>query len=141
MSKLDEQFARIAAIVSEGDEDNMTKCPATLGKYFSFLEKNITFPCLLKGLQAFSWEEHFAFSSGFFNKIIYKKLKQKRASYTDTFELIQAYRKGHEELLALVKRQSDNTTFVISLDWLKAEDEKSKNHQIIDDFSVWFVNY
>lgn len=141
MSKIDEQYARVAAIVSEGDEDNMTKCPATLEKYFSFLEKNITFPCSLNGLQEFSWEEYFAFSSGFFDKIIYKKLKQKRPSYTDTFELIQVYRKGHEEMLALVKRQSDNKTFVMDLDWLKAEDEKSKNYQIIDDFSVWFVNH
>jgi hypothetical protein len=44
-------------------------------------------------------------------------------------------------LFAKVTRISDKKRFQIPLADLKAIDEKSNNYQILDDYSVWFVNY
>jgi hypothetical protein len=40
-----------------------------------------------------------------------------------------------------VKRLSDQKEFILELDYLKAVDKKSKNYQLLDDYSVWYVNY
>ena len=40
-----------------------------------------------------------------------------------------------------VKRVSDKRKFVIPLADLEAEDEKSRNYQLLNDYVVWFVNY
>ncbi len=143
MSKLDKQFERIADIVAEGDPEyeKNEKCPATLAKYFSYLEKNITFPCLLTGVEDFPWEERYLFSSGFFSKRKYEKLKKTNPSCTDTFELIALGGEGEEQIIAAVKRPSDNKEFIIELDWLEATDKHSKNYQILKDYAVWFVNH
>ena len=44
-------------------------------------------------------------------------------------------------ILVNVKRVSDKRKFVIPLAELEAGDKKSKNYQLLDDYSVWFVNY
>ena len=40
-----------------------------------------------------------------------------------------------------VKRLSDKKEFILELDYLKAVDKKSKNYKLLDDYSVWYVNY
>jgi Calcium binding len=40
-----------------------------------------------------------------------------------------------------VQRVSDKKPFVLPLADLKATKKKSKNYQLLDDFSVWFVNW
>jgi hypothetical protein len=40
-----------------------------------------------------------------------------------------------------VKRVNDNQRFILDLAWLKAVDETSKNHALLDDYSAWFLNY
>jgi hypothetical protein len=39
-----------------------------------------------------------------------------------------------------VRRKSDGKEFYLGLAELKAVDKSSKNHQLLDDFSVWLVN-
>jgi hypothetical protein len=41
---------------------------------------------------------------------------------------------------AHVKRIKDGKEFVLGLAELKATDKKSANHQLLDDYAVWFVN-
>jgi len=140
MTKYEKQDARIADIIAEGDLDDEKneKSDETLAKYFSFLTTNISFPCFLTGIEDFPWEESYILGGA--NKSEYEQVKKSNPSYKDTFELIKFEGGGDEQIFAIVKRQSDNKEFVIELDWLKAKDKRSKNHQILDDYAVWFVN-
>jgi hypothetical protein len=45
-----------------------------------------------------------------------------------------------EDIGAKVRRISDSKKFVLGLSELKAIDKKSKNYELLDDYSVWFVN-
>ena len=40
-----------------------------------------------------------------------------------------------------VRRLSDKKKFALTLSDLEATDEKSKNHELLDDYVTWFVNY
>jgi retron-type reverse transcriptase len=89
----------------------------------------------------FDWEEFYIFGPGDDNE--YKELKKSRPSYHDTFNMIRVdnYYDDDYGLFAKVTRISDKKRFQIPLADLKAIDEKSNNYQILDDYSVWFVNY
>lgn len=99
------------------------------------------FPCHLTGIEDFSWEERYVFGYG--SKTEYEKLKKTQPSYTDTFEFIgfDDEINGGYGILVKVKRVSDKRKFTLPLADLKSTDEQSKNYQLLDDFSVWFVNY
>ena len=47
---------------------------------------------------------------------------------------------GGEDIGAHVRRKSDGKEFWLGLAELKAVDKKSANHQLLDDYAVWFVN-
>ncbi len=109
-------------------------------RYLDFLSENLDKPCLLTGIEDFKWEEKFVFGYG--SQGEYKKLKQTRASYRDTFELV-AFEKLDDcsNIFVKVKRVADKKKFSLQLFELKAVDEKSKNYQLLDDYSVWITNY
>jgi len=89
----------------------------------------------------FAWEEYYTFGPGSERK--YEKLKKKRASYTDMFELL-SFDDDYDEdygLVINVRRLSDKKKIALTLSDLKASDEQSRNYELLDDFSVWFVNY
>jgi hypothetical protein len=44
-------------------------------------------------------------------------------------------------ILAVVQRISDKKVFSLPLADLEARGRDSKNYQLLDDYSVWFVNY
>ncbi|MEZ5584007.1 MAG: calcium-binding protein [Candidatus Competibacteraceae bacterium] len=113
----------------------------TLRTYRAYLKNNLEIPCFLTGIEDFSWEERYVFGYG--SKIEYEKLKKTRASYTDTFKLLDLDNEIDEGygILANVRRVSDKRKFDLPLADLKTTDEQSKNYQLLDDFSVWFVNY
>ena len=140
MSDFDEQDERIAKILLGKDEIPEVN-GKTLKRYLDHLKANLTFPCHLTGIEDFPWEEHYVFGYG--SKAEYEKLKKTQASYTDTFELLGFDEELHEDcgLLVQVRRTSDNKKFTLQLEDLKATDDHSKNYQILDDYSVWFVNY
>ena len=46
----------------------------------------------------------------------------------------------NEGILVNVQRISDKKKFILPLDNLEATEKKSKNYQLLDDYSVWFIN-
>ena len=139
MSYLDEQDKRIAEILSS--EEPLKVDDKTLAKYLVYLKKNLRLPCHLTGIDDFEWEEYYVIGPG--SKKEYERLRKKRPSYMDTFELIRFDDQGDKDygIYVEVTRVSDNKKFDLPLADLKATDRKSKNYRLLDDFSVWFVNY
>jgi hypothetical protein len=138
MFDLDEQERRIARILGEGGIPKVNN--KTLKIYLAYLKKNLEFPCYLTGMEDFSWEERYIFGHG--SKTEYEELKKTQPSYKDTFELLGFDDAVEEDgIFANVKRVSDKKEFTLPLFELKATDEKSNNYQLLDDFSLWFVNY
>ncbi len=121
--------------------DDISKRTETLDIYKQFLEKNIDFPVKLTGIEDFNWEEFYIFGPG--DKREYEQLKKTRPSYKDIYNLIQIDEHVEEDygLFAKLTRISDRKGFQIPLADLKAVDENSKNYQLLDDYSVWCVNY
>jgi hypothetical protein len=140
MSDFDEQEKRIAQIVSDGDISEMKKTPERILKYLNYLILNLEPPRLVTGREFFAWEEKFEFGYG--SQKEYKKLKKTNPSHSDIF-MLKGFDKDEIDykILAKVRRESDKKRFIISLNWLEAVDEESKNYQLLDDYSFWFVNY
>ena len=47
---------------------------------------------------------------------------------------------GGEDLAARVRRQSDDKEFYLGLAEIEAVEQGTVNYQLLDDYSVWFVN-
>jgi hypothetical protein len=138
MPEMDEQDRRIARVLGIKNVPDVNK--RTLRRYRDYLQANLEFPCLLTGIEDFPWEERYVF--GFGSKAEYERLKKTQPSYTDTFELLGLDEMNEDYgILADVKRVSDKKKFTLPLADLEATDEKSRNYQLLDDYSVWFVNY
>jgi hypothetical protein len=91
-------------------------------------------------MEDFPWEEHYVF--GFGSKAEYERLKKTQPSYTDTFELLSLDEIDEDYgILAHVKRVSDKKEFTLPLADLESTDEGTRNYQLLDDYSYWFVNY
>ena len=86
-------------------------------------------------------EERYILGPG--NKKEYEKLKKDNPSYKDKFEILNFYENEDydEQIMVRVKRLSDKKEFVLELDYLEVVDKKSPNYQVLDDYSVWHVNY
>ncbi|MBW2449100.1 MAG: hypothetical protein JRE92_01565 [Deltaproteobacteria bacterium] len=142
---MDTQEERIALILADGDVDNeekQEKSTGTIAKYLHYLKENIELPCIVTGIEDFPWEEKYVFGYG--NKKEYEKLKKENPSYKDKFEILDFIEDedyNDEQIFVSVKRLSDQKEFILELDYLKAVDKKSKNYQLLDDYSVWYVNY
>jgi len=141
---MDSQEDRIAQILADGDIDNeemQEKLPETIVKYLHFLKENIKLPCVTTGIEDFPWEEKYVLGYG--NKKEYEKLKKDNPSYKDKFEILNFYEDENydEQIMVRVRRLSDQKEFILELDYLKAVEEKSKNYQLLNDYSVWYVNY
>lgn len=133
---MDAQDKRILKILGEDCE----KDDDTIMKYYNYLKNNITVPCILTGIEDFLWEEGYVM--GGWDQKEYEELKKDNPSYTDKFELVEFLEpSGGEDLFILARRISDNKVFELELSWLKCTDSKSKNYQLLHDFSVWQVNY
>jgi hypothetical protein len=134
----DEQEKRISKILVNADIYVNEK---NLKKYRKFLVSNLENPIYLDGVEDFPWEERFVFGYG--NKKEYARLRKTRPSYKDTFKLIKILEaeECETDLFAKVKRKEDGKVFEIMLSQLKCIDENSKNYELLNDFSVWIVNY
>lgn len=134
---MDAQIKRIIEIVGEDSEKNDN----TIKKYYHHLKSNIKLPLFLTGVEDFPWEEKYVL--GGFKPEEYKELKKDNPSYTDIFEfmeLLEPYN-NEEDLFIRAKRISDNKIFELELSWLKCTEKTNPNDQLLDDFSVWQVNY
>ena len=137
MGKYEKQEERIIAILGTKKLDVTRK---TLKTYLEYLKNHVEMPCQLTGIEDFEWEESYVF--GFGSKKEYEELKKTQPSYTDKFSLISFIGDVDEWYGLLVRVQciSDKKKFVLPLADLKSTDRKSKNYQLLDDYSVWFVN-
>ena len=143
MSKIDEQFERIEAVF------NTSEIPAvagpTLHQYFEYLKANLTCPCMLTGIESigyFGWEERFEFGYG--SKGEYQRLRRERGSYHDQYELRTLEDATVDEdwdILVKVERIPHRKRFTIPLSELEAVDEDSDNYQLLNDYTVWYVNW
>ena len=138
MDKYEKQEQRIIAILKTKKLDVTRK---TLSNYLKYLKNHVEVPCQLAGIEDFEWEEVYVF--GFGSKKEYKELKKTRPSYRDKFNLIKFVDEiddYYDGIFVHVQRVSDERKFVLPLADLKSTDRKSKNYQLLDDYSVWFVN-
>lgn len=132
---------RISEILSDSEieEDDLWVSSKKSQKYLQYLRVNISFPCILTGIECFTWEEIYLFGFGDQNE--YEKLKKSYPSYKDKLELVKFEKIVKDKIQAKVKRQNDNCEFIIPLGLLEVTDKNSKNHQLIEDYAIWVENY
>jgi len=152
----DEQDDRILKVLKARSENEARVNRVNVEKYFEYLRNNIEMPCILTGIESagcFSWEEYYTFGPG--KKKKYEKLKRKYPSYTDEYELLGFDGFDEEEgilvqVITICDKVKLNLQFItisgrkkyaFPLADLEAVDKNSNNSQMLDDYSVWFVNY
>lgn len=141
-TNFDEQEQRILQVF---DAEEVPPVEAdTLRTYFNYLKENLEVPCLLTGIESmgyFSWEERYEFGYG--SKADYERLRQERGSYRDQYalETFEATLDVDWDILVKVRRTSDGQRFTVPLSELKAVDETAENSQLLNDYTVWFVNW
>jgi len=137
---INKQKERIAKVFPKGIED-IFKSSGTLEIYREFLKSKLDNPVNMTGIEDFDWEEFYVLGPG--SQKEYEKLKKTRPSYTDIYilESIDDEYDEHFGLIANVIRECDKKLFQIPLADLKALDKNTKNYQLLDDYSVWCVNY
>ena len=145
MSDYDERCARIQSVFQLDEIPEVTE--KHLVHYFQWLKRQLTFPCLLTGIESmgyFSWEERYEFGYG--SPKEYEKTKKKLGSYQENYELksLDNAKIGGDwdsDILASVVRVSDKKQFTIPLSELQAVAESSENYQLLNDYTVWYVNW
>lgn len=142
MHDMDEQDRRIHAVV--GSRKIVSR--GALERWHTYLVSHLTLPCDVKGMEDFQWEEIYVLGPG--NAAEYRRLRRSQPSYQDVFELtaIQMDAESEwsmfpEDLKAAVRRKDDGKQFVLGLSELESTNEDSPNSELLDDYSVWFVNH
>ncbi|MCC7212466.1 MAG: hypothetical protein E3K40_10285 [Candidatus Brocadia sp.] len=137
MTESDEQDERISLIFggkipSVGEE--------SLSLYLAYLKEHLELPCELTGIEDFEWEEYYVLGPG--DRKEYEGRKKTMPSYSDKYQLISLADEVDDwmGILVQVKRVSDKKKFTLPLSDMEATEEGSKNYQLLDDYSVWFVN-
>ncbi|SHM70990.1 hypothetical protein [Chitinophaga sp. CF418] len=131
---------RIEQIFKNSFEDTSRRLE-TLLFYKSYLESNLKLPLHITGIEDFKWEEYYIFGPG--EKEEYETLKKTRPSYTDIFNMtsFDSYYDEDYGLFAKVTRISDKKRFKLPLVDMKAVDKKSLEYQLLEDYSIWVINY
>jgi hypothetical protein len=140
----DEQFARINALLGASRKRGFR---AQVKVYFEHLRRTLVLPCEVKGIEDFRWEERYVLGPG--NPKEYARLRKDQPSYRDHYELLEIELGGYsewmlwpdEDIAAHVRRKSDGKEFTLGLAELEAVDESSSLHDLLHDYSVFFVNY
>lgn len=143
MSDYDEQSSRIKSVFKLAEIPEVTE--ANVEHYFGWIKRKLMFPLILTGIESmgyFSWEERYEFGYG--NQKDYERLKKERGSYKESYELKTLDNAKIEkdwDILVPVVRVSDKRRFTIPLSELQAADENSENYQLLNDYTVWYVNW
>ena len=134
----EDQHQTITQILNSSD---LSVSKENLDRFYNYLSKHLTYPCLLTGMEDFSWEEPYVL--GIFDQEEYEILKMKRASYTDHFKLIRLEDRidDLQGILVKVRRIADRKLFVLPLWDLKTVNRKDPNHHLIDNYCHWMTNY
>ena len=143
MSDYDEQSARIQSVFNLAEISEVTE--ENLDHYLKWLKGKLKVPCILTGIESmgyFSWEERYDFGYG--SQKDYERIKKERGSSHEQYELKTLDKAKVEEdwdILAPVVRVSDKKRFTIPLSELQAADNSSENYQLLNDYTVWYVNW
>jgi len=142
MSKHEQQSLRIKCVFGGDEIPNVSS--ETLKIYCEYLSNNITLPCLLIGRESmgfFSWEGRFQFGSGTDEE--YRLKRKEEGSCKDKYELkiFDAFVEEDWNILVNVKRIPHYKKFTIPLSDLEVIDKNAPNFQLLDDYSVWCVNW
>ena len=143
MTEFDAQQARIDAIFGDDEELSFEQA---FEQFYQHLTQSLQLPCDVTGIEDFRWEAYYVLGPG--DGAEYVKLCKTQPSYQDTFELLSIEKEmvsewmlfGGEDLAARVRRQSDNKQFYLGLAEVEAVEQGTGNYQILDDYSLWFVN-
>ena len=140
-TEFDEDIERVRAILGASDEEDMEVTDENLEKYFQYLQENLEMPCIVTGMEDFAWEEFYVLGPG--DEDEYEELKKTRPSYKDKYTLHSLDEDFDEDsgIYVKVERISDKQYFVLPLADLEAVDKTSRDYQILQDYSMWFVNY
>lgn len=138
--KFKESYKRIDQILGEKFKD-VSKRMETLEYYKTYLVKELSLPIEVCGWEDFAWEEFYLLGPG--DKREYEVLKRTRASHTDILRMTRF--SSHCEidygLFGHFTRISDRKRFELPLADFKAVNQKSVEAQLLEDYSIWFVNY
>ena len=112
--------------------------------HFKYLQENLGIPCTLTGIESikfFGWEERF--QMGYGSEEEYKRRRRQEGSYKDKYELSEFEAVVDEEwdILVNVKCIPYRKRFTIPLSQLQAVDRMPKNYQLLNDYTVWYVNW
>ena len=134
---MDMQAERIKGILGK---DCKRTAPNTL-RFLKFLQRNVKAHCLLTGTEEFEWERDFL--AGGWGGAEYEKMKVERSSFVDQFELeaLIAPDADGQDIVARVKRLTDQKDFKIGLSLLEGLDFNDESFQFIDDYVAWFKHY
>lgn len=124
-----------------GKTDDLSKRIETIEIYKEYLNQNLSFPIELTGIEDFNWEEFYILGPG--DEDEWEKLKETNPSFTDTYNLLSFddYLDKYGGIIANVIRVDDKKIFQLPLCELMSTNIKSKNYQLLDDYSVWIYNY
>ena len=138
----DEQDERIYSVLGH----KKVRLNDALKRWYKYLVLHLVLPCEVTGIEDFQWEEFYVIGPG--SAAEHRALRRNRPSYQDVFELTgieidaeSEWSMFPEELKAHVRRKSDGKQFLLGLSELRATNEHSSDFQLLDDYSVWFVNY
>ncbi|WP_373536523.1 hypothetical protein [Microcoleus sp.] len=110
-------------------------------KYLEYIKQHIQCPCQVTGIEEFEWEEEYTMGLG--SKKEYARLKKTQPSYTDNFMIdrVEDFVVSEDGIFARVHRVGDRKRFILLLAELKAVDVISPNHQLLQNYAVWWINY
>ena len=136
---MDEQEKRTAAIFGMDEVPDVND--ETLRTYLRYIKDNIDSACEITGIEDFNWEEYYIIGPG--SKKKHDKLRKTRPSFLDTYKIIGFVDEPNQDygILINLRRVSDRKKFTLPLADLKTTDKNEPGYQILDDFSVWFVNW
>ena len=142
MTDKNPQMERISQVFGTDEIPRMEG--KTLHIYFEYLKERLDCPCLLTGIESirfFGWEERFEFGYG--SQAEYERLRRQEGSYKDKYELKEFDATVDEEwdILVKVQRIPYRKRFEIPLSQLQAVDKSSGNYQLLNDYTVWYVNW
>jgi hypothetical protein len=134
-----DQDERIASIFYTDEVPEVTD--DALKTYLQYIKDNLDDACEITGIEDFEWEEYYIFGPG--SKKEHEKLRKTRPSFMDRYKIIAFDNEPDEDygILVNLRRISDGKKFTLPLADLKATDKKNPSYQMLDDYSVWFVNW
>ena len=137
MIDMDMQTERIKGVLG----NDCSRKPQNTLRFLKFLQRNVKSSCMVTGIREFAWER--AYLAEGWGGADYEAMKAHHPSFMDHFELqaLVAPDAGDDDIVACVKRVSDQKDFKIGLSLLEGMDFKDESFQFIDDYGAWYRKF